>query len=207
MGTSCKDTRMVVGAGTPTLGWPRGNRSPGYLVDAEWGVGGLDQGLGSSMKQQECLGAGVQGRVGGHVLIHPLQPVGLGHPKDLQLRWQEHGIRGVPITPHCKDKDASHPAGTQWEWDAQGWQVGVFVPSFVAARRVTPCLGHRILRSPPPWLPHPRVISSRGYPIPASGLGVHSVPPVPTVPCGNAFPNGERVGNMSCRVGSRLMVP
>lgn len=31
--------------------------------------------------------------------------------------------------------------------------MGVFVPTFVAAHRVTPCPG--ILRSPLPWLPHP----------------------------------------------------
>lgn len=105
---------MVAGA-WDTLGWPRGHRGPGYLAGAEWGVGGLHQGLGSGTEQQECLGASVQGRVGGHVLIHPLQPVGLGHPKDLQLRRQEHGIRGVPVTPHCKDKDVPHPTGTQRE--------------------------------------------------------------------------------------------
>lgn len=37
---------------------------------------------------------------------------------------------------------------------------GVFVPTFVAAHRVTPCLGHHILMSPLPWLPHPGVIPS-----------------------------------------------
>lgn len=76
-----------------------------YLPGAEGGVGGLEQGLGAGAvpQHQEGLGAGGHGGVGGDVLVCPLQAVVLGYPEELQLCWEVHGLRGVPVTLRYKD--------------------------------------------------------------------------------------------------------
>lgn len=71
---------------------------------------------------------------------------------------------GAPRHPSLQGQGCVTSRRDKWEWGAKEWQVGVFVPTFAAAHRVTLRLGHLILRSPLPWL-------SQGYPIPASGLG------------------------------------